>query len=130
LARHLKRVARVHPATKPAGMRIRGNPNYAIVFEEMKRLGYVEGINLTVDRYSAEGRLDRFPEIAREIATRPEVIIALQPSSRAPIGYDFKPRSKAKQRGINVLAFRDFQQLRGFLINKREIIKHMKRLFE
>ena len=52
----MKRVAMVHPATKPADMRIGGDPNYAIVFEEMKRLGYIEGVNLIVDRYSAEGR--------------------------------------------------------------------------
>jgi hypothetical protein len=28
----------------------RGDPNYAIVFEEMQRLGYVEGVNMIVDR--------------------------------------------------------------------------------
>ena len=73
-----KRVALVHPATKPEDMRIGGDPNYAILFEEMKRLGYVEGVNLFVDRYSAEGHFDRFPEIAHEIvATRPDVIFAL-----------------------------------------------------
>jgi putative ABC transport system substrate-binding protein len=73
-----KRVALVHPATKPEDMRIGGDPNYAILFEEMKRLGYVEGVNLFVDRYSAEGDFDRFPEIAHEIvATRPDVIFAL-----------------------------------------------------
>jgi putative ABC transport system substrate-binding protein len=74
----MKRVAMVHPATKPADMRIGGDPNYAIIFEEMKRLGYVEGTNLIVDRYSAEGRFDRFPEIARDVvATRPDVILAI-----------------------------------------------------
>ena len=36
-------------------------------------------------------------------------------------GYDFKLRSEAKQRGINVLAFGDLQQLRGFLIDIRKI---------
>jgi len=74
----LKRVAMIHPATKPDDMRIGGDPHYAILFEEIKRLGYVEGVNLTVDRYSAEGRFDRFPEIAHEVvATRPDVIYAL-----------------------------------------------------
>ena len=44
----------------------------------MKRLGYVEGVNLIVDRYSAEGRFDRFPEIASDVvATRPDVIYAV-----------------------------------------------------
>jgi putative ABC transport system substrate-binding protein len=71
----VKRVAMVNPATKPADMRIGGDPSYAIIFEELKRLGYVEDTNLIVDRYSAEGRFDRFPEIARDVvATRPDVI--------------------------------------------------------
>jgi putative tryptophan/tyrosine transport system substrate-binding protein len=74
----MKRVAMIHPATKPDDMRIGGDANFAIIFEEIKRLGYVEGVNLTVDRYSAEGRFDRFPEIAHEVvATRPDVIFAL-----------------------------------------------------
>jgi putative ABC transport system substrate-binding protein len=73
-----KRVAMIHPAMKPDDMRIGGDPNFALIFEEIKRLGYVEGVNLTVDRYSAEGRFDRFPAIAREVvATRPDVIFAL-----------------------------------------------------
>jgi putative ABC transport system substrate-binding protein len=68
----------VHPATKPADMRIGGDPNYTMIFEEIKRLGYVEGINLIVDRYSAEGRYDRFPEIAQQVvAARPDVIFAI-----------------------------------------------------
>jgi putative ABC transport system substrate-binding protein len=45
----------------------------------LKRLGRVEGINLIVDRYSAEGRYDRFAEIAHEIVgTRPDVIFATE----------------------------------------------------
>jgi putative tryptophan/tyrosine transport system substrate-binding protein len=74
----LKRVAMVHPATKPGDMRIGGDPNYAIVFEEMQRLGYVEGVNMIVDRYSAEGQFDRYGELARDIvATRPDVIFPI-----------------------------------------------------
>jgi putative ABC transport system substrate-binding protein len=71
----MKRLAMIHPAMKPADMRIGGDPTYAIIFEEMKRLGYVEGVNLIVDRYSAEGRYDRYPEIMHGVvATRPDVI--------------------------------------------------------
>jgi putative ABC transport system substrate-binding protein len=74
----LKRVAMVHPATKPGDMTIGGDPNYAIVFEEMQRLGYVEGVNMIVDRYSAEGQFDRYGELARDIvATRPDVIFPI-----------------------------------------------------
>ena len=76
----VKRVAMMHPAMKPADMRIGGDPTYAIIFEELKRLGYVEGVNLIVDRYSVEGRYDRLPEIAHEIvATSPNVITTMGP---------------------------------------------------
>jgi putative tryptophan/tyrosine transport system substrate-binding protein len=75
----MKRVAMVHSAMKPDDMRTGGDPNYAVIFEEMKRLGYAEGVNLIVDRYSAEGRFDRFPEIARNVvANSPDVIFAVQ----------------------------------------------------
>jgi hypothetical protein len=30
-----------------------GDPAFTIFFEEIKRLGYVEDVNLTVERYSA-----------------------------------------------------------------------------
>jgi ABC-type uncharacterized transport system substrate-binding protein len=74
----LKRIALVNPATKPGDMRIGGDLIYATIFEEMKRLGYVEDVNLIVDRYFAEGQPDRFPKIAQKIVvTRPDVIVAL-----------------------------------------------------
>jgi putative ABC transport system substrate-binding protein len=74
----VKRLAMMHPAAKSTDMRIGGDPTYTIIFEELRRLGYVEGVNLVVDRYSAEGRFDRYPEIARDVvATRPDVIYAL-----------------------------------------------------
>src|SRR6185437_13427945 len=42
----MKRVAMLNPAVKAADMRIGGDPTYAIIFEEMKRLGYVDGVNM------------------------------------------------------------------------------------
>jgi putative ABC transport system substrate-binding protein len=74
----VKRLAMVHPTTKPEDLSIGGDPDYTIILEEIKRRGYVEDVNLTVDRYSAEGRYDRLPEIAHQVvATRPDVIFAL-----------------------------------------------------
>jgi hypothetical protein len=35
----------------------------------MKRLGYVEGVNLIVERYSSEGQLDRYAEMLHEVVT-------------------------------------------------------------
>src|SRR5262249_7200095 len=73
-----KRIALANPTIKPGDMRIGGDPIYAIIFEEIERLGYVEGVNLIVDRYSGEGQFDRFPEIAHQIVvTRPDAIYAL-----------------------------------------------------
>jgi putative tryptophan/tyrosine transport system substrate-binding protein len=46
----MKRVAMLNPAVKAADMRIGGDPTYAIIFEEMKRLGYVEGVNMFLKR--------------------------------------------------------------------------------
>jgi putative tryptophan/tyrosine transport system substrate-binding protein len=74
----MKRLAMIHPTTKAKDLSIGGDPDYTIILEEIKRLGYVEGVNLTVDRYSAEGRFDRIPAIAHEVvATRPDVIFAI-----------------------------------------------------
>jgi putative tryptophan/tyrosine transport system substrate-binding protein len=46
------------------------------IFEELTRLGYVEGRNLLIERYSGEGRADHYPDLAREIVSRnPDLII-------------------------------------------------------
>src|ERR1700730_9844323 len=51
---------------------------YQAFFEELHRLGDVEGQNLTVERYSGEGRPEGFADLAREVAGRnPEVIVAI-----------------------------------------------------
>ena len=43
---------------------------------EMNRLGYIEGQNLIVERYSAVGQPDRIGQLARQIvASRPDVIL-------------------------------------------------------
>ncbi len=45
------------------------------VFQELRRLGYVEGQNLAIERRSAGDRPDRLPELVREvIALKPDVI--------------------------------------------------------
>jgi putative ABC transport system substrate-binding protein len=44
---------------------------------ELHRLGYIEGRNLLIERYSAEGRAAHNPELAREVVRRnPDVIVA------------------------------------------------------
>src|SRR5262249_31441520 len=49
-------------------------------FQELRQLGYIEGRNLTVERYSAEGRYERFAQLARAIVTgKPDVIVTHGP---------------------------------------------------
>jgi putative ABC transport system substrate-binding protein len=51
---------------------------YEPFFEELRRLGDVEGPNLIVERYSGEGQPDRFADVAREVAGRnPDLIVAI-----------------------------------------------------
>jgi putative ABC transport system substrate-binding protein len=48
---------------------------FRALFEELRRLGYVEGHNLIVRRYSAEGRAENLAELAREVVRQqPDVI--------------------------------------------------------
>jgi putative ABC transport system substrate-binding protein len=52
-------------------------PFYQAFFKELRRLGDVEGQNLTIERYSGEGRPEGFPDLAREVVGRnPDVIVA------------------------------------------------------
>jgi putative tryptophan/tyrosine transport system substrate-binding protein len=54
-----------------------GDPNSVLFSEEWKRSGYVEGTNLIIDRYSGEGRIDRYGDLAREVvSTHPDVILS------------------------------------------------------
>jgi putative tryptophan/tyrosine transport system substrate-binding protein len=72
------RIAVVHPSVSTADMsESGGNPNYAALFKELRRLGYIEGVNLVVTRYSGEGQEERFPELCQEVVrTKPDVIVA------------------------------------------------------
>jgi putative ABC transport system substrate-binding protein len=51
---------------------------YQAFWQELRRLGDVEGQNLTVERYSGEGRPEGFVDLAREVVDRnPDVIVAV-----------------------------------------------------
>jgi hypothetical protein len=58
------RIAVVHPSQSVADMTEAKDPNFRAFFAELRRLGYVEGQNLVVERRSGEGRPARFPELA------------------------------------------------------------------
>jgi len=50
---------------------------YQAFFEELRRLGHVEGQNLTIERYAGAGRPEGYADLAREIVSRnPDVIVA------------------------------------------------------
>ena len=51
---------------------------YRVFFEELSRLGYVEGQNLGVERYSGEGRTEHYAELARDVVnTHPDLMLAV-----------------------------------------------------
>src|SRR5258705_2503620 len=71
----MKRIAIVAPATKIGDMSVNGSRYYRMFFEELSRLGYVEGQNLVVERYSGEGRTEHYAGLAREVVnTHPDLI--------------------------------------------------------
>src|SRR6266436_8591460 len=73
----MKRIALVSSAGKVSAISVSGRPNYRVFFEELSRLGYVEGQNLGVERYSGEGRPERYAELARDVVnTHPDLILA------------------------------------------------------
>jgi putative ABC transport system substrate-binding protein len=70
------RIAVVHPATPVEAMRTQRDQ--VAFFTELGRLGYVEGTNLVVQRYSGEGRTDRYAALARQIAgTTPDAVLSI-----------------------------------------------------
>jgi putative ABC transport system substrate-binding protein len=71
------RIAYVHPQELTALLTETSDvPWYRAFFEELRRLGYVEGQNLQVDRYSGEGRSDRYADLARKVVrTHPDVVL-------------------------------------------------------
>ncbi|MDI1266202.1 MAG: ABC transporter substrate-binding protein [bacterium] len=88
-----KRVAHVDPALKVEDMKVVAGP----FFDELKRLGYVEGENLVVERYSGGGRIERYQSLAQEVVeTKPDLILS--------IGAPLTGRFKAVTSTIPILA--------------------------
>ena len=75
----MKRIAMVSPSERVANMVASYHRFYRAFFDELSRLGYVEGKTLVVERYSAGGQPDRFAQLARDVVdTRPDVIYAIE----------------------------------------------------
>ncbi len=62
----IKLIAYVIPAGNVTRIGASGDPVYR-PFLELARLGYVEGQNLGVARYSGEGQPERYAELARDV---------------------------------------------------------------
>ena len=75
---NVHRIAVVRPSVSVADMtEAGGNPIYRALFNELRRLGYIERQNLIVERYSGEGHQERYAELAREVVlTKPHLIVA------------------------------------------------------
>ena len=73
-----KRIAIFHPSEPPEGLTVNGRRAYRAFFGELNKLGYNEGQNLIVERYSAFGHSEGYGDIARAIvASHPDLIISL-----------------------------------------------------
>jgi len=72
-----QRIAIFHPAIPTTLLTETGGGSaWRAFFGELRRLGYVEGENLIIERYSAEGHHERYADLSREIVTRnPDVIV-------------------------------------------------------
>jgi putative tryptophan/tyrosine transport system substrate-binding protein len=72
-----RRIAIFHPAIPVALLTETGGGSaWRAFFGELRRLGYIEGENLIIERYSAEGHHERYTDIAQDIVSRrPDVIV-------------------------------------------------------
>jgi putative tryptophan/tyrosine transport system substrate-binding protein len=73
------RIAILHPSHSVTEMTEASSlPYYRAFFAELRRLGYVEGKNLVVERYSGEGRSDSYSDVARKAASlKPDLAFAI-----------------------------------------------------
>ena len=77
--RKVYRIALVHPTNSIIDMG-QNSPirSYRTFFDELRGLGYVEGQNLIVERFSGEGRRDRYAELAINVVRlKPDLIFAI-----------------------------------------------------
>jgi putative ABC transport system substrate-binding protein len=87
------RIAIFHPAI-PASLLTEtgGGTAWRAFFGELRRLGYIEGQNIIIERSSAEGHHERYANLAREIVTRnPDLIV----TGTNPVVLAFKAATSA-----------------------------------
>jgi putative tryptophan/tyrosine transport system substrate-binding protein len=99
-----QRIAIFHPAIPTTLITETGGGSaWRAFFAELRRLGYIEGENLIIERYSAEGHHERYADLAREIVTRnPDLIV----TGTNPVGPAFSGSSMNATTGIVLVASR------------------------
>jgi putative ABC transport system substrate-binding protein len=71
-----QRIAIFHPAIPTTLLTETGGGSaWRAFFAELRRLGYIEGENLIIERYSAEGHHERYADFVREIVSRNPMVI-------------------------------------------------------
>jgi putative tryptophan/tyrosine transport system substrate-binding protein len=73
------RIAVVLPSEPVSQMTETGGPPYwRALFQELRLLGYVEGQNLAVERYSGEGQEQNYARMAHDVVRlKPDLIFAI-----------------------------------------------------
>jgi len=73
------RIAILNPSHPAAEMTETSSLNYyRAFFEELRHLGYVEGQNLMIERYSGGGHVENYAELARSVpARKPDLTFAM-----------------------------------------------------
>jgi putative ABC transport system substrate-binding protein len=83
----MKRIAFVSPSAMVSELSVSGRPYFRAFFEELIRLGYIEGQNLGLERYSGAGQPERYGELVRNVVnTHPDVIV----TTGVRLSLDFK----------------------------------------
>ncbi|MGE3702679.1 MAG: ABC transporter substrate-binding protein [Hyphomicrobiaceae bacterium] len=72
----MPRIAIVHPSDPIASLTATGGFRWQAFFAQLERLGFSEGKNLVVERYSGGGLSERYAELAKEVVNRkPDAIV-------------------------------------------------------
>lgn len=78
------RIALVSATSAVSEMTETGGDSAAAALRELRRLGFVEGQNVSIDRYSGGGQPERYASLAQEVvATAPDIIFNM---TSTPIG--------------------------------------------
>ena len=81
------RIAILHPSNPVTELtEVSHLPHWREWFRELRRRGYIEGHNLVIERFEGEGRVENYPKLANDAATRhPNLIFAVSNFMMIPL---------------------------------------------